>query len=909
LIKDYDKLIGSQTNKHNERLYHCRYCQHGYKRQNLLDKHLERGCNAVVGQSVSLPLRGETIKFKNKYKKFKCPYVIYGDFECLTTKTCVMSKPIIQKTKTVKYQNHKPSGFKLNVVNSITGTSDAFIYRGEDCMEQFYVKIKEIENNIMDELKINKKIIMTKEDEQNFKDATTCYLCDERFSEKNNKGHKVRDHCHLTGKYRGCAHNVCNLKYNYDNFKIPVFFHNLKNYDAHLIISNARNLNTKKRIDVIAQNSEKFISFGYDHLVFKDSFSFLSSSLEKLVKLNKYVEIDGEDVLMDNWHEHFKHSMNNECVKDKSDLDLLTEKGVYPYDYMNSWDKFNETQLPDKKHVYSELTGDHITDNDYDRAQIVWDKFNIKDLGEYHDLYLKTDVLLLTDVFENFRDMCMNYYGLDPAHYYTLPNFAWDAMLLKTDIELEQIHDLDMYEMIEKGKRGGMCQVSHKHAKANNKYMDNYNSDVVSSYISYLDANNLYGQAMTKKLPYKGFEWSNDINNVDDIINYKDEDDGYFLEVDLDYPKELHDLHADYPLAPEIMNVTKDMVSEHSKKVYKHYNGCEVKDENTPKLILNVKNKDKYVLHIKNLKYYLEKGLVLTKIHRCIKFKQREWLKPYIDFNNQKRKECNTDFEKDLFKLMNNAVYGKTMENVREHIDFELVDNIHRLEKCVNSPTYKYRHIINDKLIGIEKTKQVVKLNKPIYIGMAILDLSKLHMYQFYYDVLKKQYGDKIKMIYTDTDSYVIYVETEDLYDDLNNLKEYMDFSDYPKNHKNYNITNKKKLGCFKDEVNGNIIVEFIGLKPKMYAFRVDENNKLIEKKKAKGIPKNVLKKNVTFDLYKKSLESNEKHEVQFNNIRSYNHEINSISCSKTGLTNFDNKRYYLDTYNSLPHGHYSLND
>jgi hypothetical protein len=192
---------------------------------------------------------------------------------------------------------------------------------------------------------------------------------------------------------------------------------------------------------------------------------------------------------------------------------------------------------------------------------------------------------------------------------------------------------------------------------------------------------------------------------------------------------------------------------------------------------------------------------------------------------------------------------------------------------------------------------------------MAILDLSKLHMYQFYYDVLKKQYGDKIKMIYTDTDSYVIYVETEDLYDDLNNLKEYMDFSDYPKNHKNYNITNKKKLGCFKDEVNGNIIVEFIGLKPKMYAFRVDENNKLIEKKKAKGIPKNVLKKNVTFDLYKKSLESNEKHEVQFNNIRSYNHEINSISCSKTGLTNFDNKRYYLDTYNSLPHGHYSLND
>jgi hypothetical protein len=133
---------------------------------------------------VSLPLRGETIKFKNIYEKFKCPYVIYGDFECLTTKTCVMSKPNFQKTKTAKYQNHKPSGFRINVVNSITGTSDAFIYRGEDCMEKFYVKIKKIENNIMDELKIKKKDIMTKEDEQNFKDATTCYLCDECSSEK-----------------------------------------------------------------------------------------------------------------------------------------------------------------------------------------------------------------------------------------------------------------------------------------------------------------------------------------------------------------------------------------------------------------------------------------------------------------------------------------------------------------------------------------------------------------------------------------------------------------------------------------------------------------------------------------------------------------------------------------------------
>ena len=268
------------------------------------------------------------------------------------------------------------------------------------------------------------------------------------------------------------------------------------------------------------------------------------------------------------------------------DLNLLTEKGVYPYDYMDNWGRFDECELPPKESFYSELTKTHISDQDYERAKTVWNNFNIHDLGEYHDLYLATDVLLLTDVFENFRDMCLDYYGLDPAHYYTLPNFAWDAMLLKTGVELDQIHDLDMYEMIENGLRGGMCQVSHKHIKANNKYMDSYNEDVVSSYINYLDANNLYGLAMSQKLPYGDLEWSNDINDTDDVMQYENGEHGYFLEVDLGYPTELHDLHSDYPLAPENMCVTSDMVSDFSKSIYKTYHkGKEVKDETTKKMI------------------------------------------------------------------------------------------------------------------------------------------------------------------------------------------------------------------------------------------------------------------------------------------------------------------------------------
>ena len=241
-------------------------------------------------------------------------------------------------------------------------------------------------------------------------------------------------------------------------------------------------------------------------------------------------------------------------------------------------------------------------------------------MGEYHDLYLKTDVLRLTAVFEHFINSCMTYYGLDPAYYVTLPNVAWDAMLKHTNNTLDLVHAQYMYEMIETGKRGGVCQVSYKYVKAANKYMKSYNQHTISSYLIYLDANNLYGLAMSMKLPYGNLQWINDTQSTDDVMKYEDNDIGYLLEVDLHYPKHLHDHHKDYPLAPEIMNVKENMVSDVSKDIYKCYNnGKTVRDEKTSKLLLTLYDKDKYVLHIRNLKYYLEKGLVLKHIHRCIK--------------------------------------------------------------------------------------------------------------------------------------------------------------------------------------------------------------------------------------------------------------------------------------------------
>ena len=300
------------------------------------------------------------------------------------------------------------------------------------------------------------------------------------------------------------------------------------------------------------------------------------------------------------WQNNFRYTNTNPYIQNKTDLDLLTE---YPYDYMNSFNKFNEEQLPKKEDFYSHLYEEHITDKDYTRANIIWKHFNIKDLGEYHDLCLMTDVYLLTDVFENFRDMCLNFYGLDPAHYITLPNYSWNTFLHKTGISLEQIHNKDMYELIENGLRGGMTQCSYKQVVANNKYMnEEHDKTQPSSYISYLDANNLYGLAMCKKLPYKNFKWHYTKIDEKKVMKYNDDDDiGFILEVDLEYPKELHDLHKDYPLAPEIMTVNDNMLSNVQKDIHKHFYEKEATDEKTNKLILNVMGKKKYVLHMSAL--------------------------------------------------------------------------------------------------------------------------------------------------------------------------------------------------------------------------------------------------------------------------------------------------------------------
>ena len=647
---------------------------------------------------------------------------------------------------------------------------------------------------------------MNKKDKEDFKNAKKCYACDKKFEttdeefekmdalfmedkisaeefknymeniEKEKKQDKVKDHCHFTGKYRGAACQSCNSKMKFPKF-IPVILHNLQNYDSHLFI---KSLGVSEgEINCIHKTEEKYISFSKDVIVdsffdkktnkkilvkrqlrFIDSFKFMSSSLENLVK----------NLNPDNMH------ILKEFFPDEEESKLLKRKGVFPYDWFLSLDKLEKEKLPKMDKFYSKLNDKNISEEDYEHANKVWKKFNIKNMRDYHDLYLKTDVILLADVFENFRKVCKNIYNLDPGWYFTSPGLAWDPMLKFTKVELELLSDSEMYLMIEKGIRGGISSSMKRYAKSNNEYMgEKYDPKQENSYIIYLDANNLYGWAMCKKSPVRNFKWMDE----DELENWRKIP--CILEVDFEYPEELHDFHNEYPLVCE-----------------------KIKIGTVEKLVPTLRDKYNYVIHYENLKLYEKLGLKITKIHRGVKFYEENFMEKYINLNTKLRMQAKNDFEKDFFKLMNNSVFGKTMENLRNRVDIQLCSQWWKAKKLFSKTNYDKRTIFSDHLIAVHMHKTRLKLDKPIYLGMSILDLSKTLMYEFHYNYIKKKFGKNAELLYTDTDSLKYLIKTKDFYKDISDdIVEWFDTSNYPKEHPIFYAKNKKVIGKMKDEHGG----------------------------------------------------------------------------------------------------------
>ena len=688
-------------------------------------------------------------------------------------------------------------------------------------------------------------------------------------------------------------------------FFLPVILHNLRGYDSHIILKEFHRRYTARKdkrqskdkkgeskyvygnIEVIPQTTEKFISFKIGNMTFLDSFQFLSASLDNLVSL--LYASGGKDKFV-HTRRHF------------GDDDIVFSKGIYPYSYMTGRDKFSETKLPPIDEFYDKLSCEPLDPKDYAIAVQTWHKFGIQNLQQYHDHYLKLDILLLADVFQNFRDLIYTEHKLDCLHYLTLPSLSWDMALKHTNIKLDLITDPDMYLMVESAMRGGISIISHRHAIANNPYVEGgYDLSKPTSYLVYLDANNLYGAAMSEPLPCGKFRFlSNEEMARLDIMNHTANDPvGYILEVDLVYPDALHDRHNDYPLCPDHLMITDDMLSDYSRSFPN-------RPKPTTKLVPNLLPKTKYVVHYRNLQYYIQQGIVLKKIHRVLSFSQRPWLRKYIELCTKKRQDAKSQFEMDTWKLCANAIYGKSMQNKRKQMNVRLIADPPKLRKALAKPHLMSSKIINDELVMVHGGRRRVQLNKPIYVGFAILDISKLIMYKFHYDFIIPKYGQAAKLCFTDTDSLTYHIQTNDLYADMGTHSELFDLSNFDKSHPQYSDQNRKVVGKMKSETGSCAPKEFVGLRSKMYSLHVGQGQN--PKITAKGIKKSYVKKNVKHNQFLQALQSKVCSKATFCNIRSSNHVLQTLEMTKVCLNAYDDKRYILDDgVNTLAFGHHMI--
>lgn len=847
-ITNYRGFLTGGGSKRNH-LYTCRRCLTSNCSVEKHEAHIRdcAGFNAKIYQRAVLPAYDSIITYSDGGREKRSPYVAYCDFEAFN----IGINDETQAGKiTQRIATQKACGAAYTIIDASGHTAAKEMYRGDNVAEWLISSLASFANNAA-----------------------------------------INDPACADKKWR-----------------MPAFIHNLKGYDAHLIV---QVLNERYgELSAIPLNPEKFLSLGAGRVVFKDSMAFMLSSLSGLVDNLKHGVASAEELrLKFPSCAELADELSATITADAAEvLDIVCAKGVYPYEYVSDAAVFDETCLPPHAAFYSVLAASAITDEEYQRAIKVFARLECRDIGDYHDIYLKTDVALLADIFEAFRNTMMKSHGLDPACYISAPGFSWDAMLKHTKIEMEQITCGDMYMFFERGVRGGQTFVVQHSAYANNPHVPNYDASKPHSWIMYQDANNLYGGAMCEKLPIECFEWVEPSKIEAEYLAIDDTKEGdsrgMTLEICGYMPAGLHDAFNEFPLAPDVYEPTYDDLSplQQSMKDASLYISAR-------KLIGSFLPLKNYVLHHKALKFYQSLGLVVSQYVRAVSYTEAAFLKPYIDLNTRLRAAASNDFEKDLYKLLNNSVFGKTMENKRARRDIQLMNPAgKKFSKWSNCVSFKGRTIINPELVIAERAMKTVKLDKPIYVGQAILDISKIHMYNHHYNVMKPRYGKDVKLLYSDTDSFVYHITTHNVYDDFGagvHGSAY-DTSNYPKDSPYFSKENAKVLGKFKDECAGEVVDSFVALKAKMYSLKTVCDGHSV--KKAKGTKRSVVADVLTHADYESVLRTKETRRDLQTRLTSKDHQIYTLSMNKVSLDAFDTKRYMLaDGVNTMAYGHYRI--
>lgn len=876
------------------------FCFNCFNHQTRLSSHKRHvaWCHQKGGQMIRMPKEGETISYRPKTNaNFKSAYMLFFDFETLQIKpknVCACEKnaakfdaaqegepprkkrrevACIHKTKVMS--EHHAFAYSYVLVDRHCNIVEEKCYLGDDAAVHFLKKLLHLELKYLGPLRWGGVPMseLNSAQQRQVMEATECHICQKPLADD-----RAMDHDHISGQFVGVAHKGCNLQRK-EKIVITAFAHNFSGYDSHILMRAFPAVRERVRhINAIPLNTQKFKCLQFNRLKMLDSASFLPDSLERLV--NTLVASEHDFPLL------------QKIWPRKCDRDLLLRKGVYPYCFATSIERLRkQTVLPSRDDFFNNIGDVHISDEDYTHAISVWRHFEMNSMLDYTRLYVRTDTILLAEVVVNLREAIQSEFGIELTQYLSLPMMAKDIMLKTTGAELELISDQEMSHLIQSNIRGGLSYI-------NTREYDTTAREKRS--LSYLDANNLYGQAMCFPMPLRDFAWMSkqEIANFDAARDVSEEAGaGYFLEVTLHYPEHLHLAHNSFPLAPEHVKITEKDLSEYSRACLSSLQRPE--KYTAEKLTTTFRDRKRYLVHGLNLQLYLRLGLQLVKIHRGVKFHQEPFIRPYIHMCMTKRAGAKTKSEGDLMKLLSNSLYGKLIEGVANRMDCRFNYTGESFTQHVTDPLYKGFLLCGDDFSVTFHKKRELKLKQSWAVGFSVLELSKLAMQRTYYDTLKPRFNGRISTLMTDTDSWVLAAPTRTPDETIARLLDVMDCSNYAPSHPMHDSTRKNRVGYLKNEVPKDVITKFIGIRSKTYAFKTQGD---VVDSRAKGV-KRCYKRKITFEDYQRVLAEISEVRVVQNLIQSKNHQNMLVRAEKVAFSSFDDKRYLLCAIHSVPYG------
>ena len=914
-ISDFHRFLRQQDSTKN---FHCSLCLNSFSSKIALENHIML-CSKSDPVRVEYPMEGDVVEFTHFDKQVLQPVFGCCDFEAslvpvtreengfhFNCENCVKGGPLAECSHKSTLVHHQiPTTYSILLVDKF---GEILFEKTEskenNVMECFFNTLFYIEENLFPLLqKCKFKDNYTKEENDSFLKSFSCYLCHQVFNDNFRHLRKVRDHCHYSNEYLGAAHSKCNWRRSVER-KIPIFVHNFKNYDAHFILQGLKHEKTKGNIDGIPLNQEKFRTLSVSNIIFVDSMQMLPASLDTLVsnlKIGKH-----------NFPLISKHPFFSDINKKA----FLLQKGVYPYEWAASITKLKETvDFPSRKDFFSILTQSSVSKEAYEHGLKIFHIFNCKTMLDYCHLYCRLDTLLLAEVMTVFRKKVYEEFHLDCTKYISVPQLSFDSMLLTLSEPIHLMTDPDMILMMEQNVRGGVSFINERHVCLKNFSKTKANETIetkIQDQLLYIDANNLYSVAQSAPLPLKNYSWCTptDLSQIQEYVLEipVDYTYGFILEVDIISPPHIHEKCESLPFLPYEKQINFDILSPFSQKCLETLSSKqEAKKYKSTKLVTDLLKKKKYVVHYRNLQTYIKNGAVLIKIRRGIKFIQKAYLKPFIDKCTKKRIESKDPFEKMLWKLKMNSVYGKFLQNNRSHMDVKICNKEGLFQKYFNSPVYKGHKILSANVVAVYSHKSLIKLDRLYATGFSILEISKNHMYESWYHFIQPTLGiENVSVVLTDTDSLLLHIRNMSRKEVFDRLSPCLDFSNYPKTHFRFNEKNKGIPGYFKDESAGNYMTEVIGLRSKCYITKVKSFLKG-KKRQAHVVCKGVTKaarEKLTMKIFRNVITRVQSIQSNIFCIRSNKHQLFTQKISKIALSSADDKRYVKDCgKHTLPFG------